>query len=265
VDQYFYYPDHTLYQTPKADGYAYEEISFRSQDGTKLSGWFIPASGKALGTVIHFHGNAQNMSYHYPLVSFLPSMGFNLFVFDYRGYGISEGRPDRKGLYEDSVAAIEYVLSRKDIDQNKLFIFGQSLGGTNALAALGNNHFPGIRGVIIEATFYSYHAIVKDKFSALPSPASESISSTLTTDEYSACLAIDKISPVPLLLIHGTNDSVIPYAQSKALYEKAKEPKTLWTIEGGGHIEAFSKYKAEHAPKLEKFLLGCLDKEKQLR
>ncbi len=75
----FYYPDHRIYSTPADDGYAFEEIAFQSLDGTRLSGWFIPAQGKAIGTVIHFHGNARNMGSHYPYVSWLPAKGFNLF------------------------------------------------------------------------------------------------------------------------------------------------------------------------------------------
>ena len=85
LDSHFYHPDSRVYTTPSEDRYSYENIQFQSADGTLLSGWFIPAQGKALGTVIHFHGNARNMSSHYPQVSWLPAKGFNLFVFDYRG------------------------------------------------------------------------------------------------------------------------------------------------------------------------------------
>lgn len=87
VNKYFYYPTAQVYQTPNQIGLPHEVVTFQSADGTKLSGWFIPAVGKPLGTVIHFHGNAQNMTAHFSFVDWLPGSGFNLFVFDYRGHG----------------------------------------------------------------------------------------------------------------------------------------------------------------------------------
>jgi len=94
----FYQPDRKIYDTPDRHGLKYEEVSFQSKDGTGLSGWFVPAVGKPKGTVIHFHGNAQNMTAHFGFVSWLPEQGFNLFVFDYRGYGKSAGKPDRRAF-----------------------------------------------------------------------------------------------------------------------------------------------------------------------
>jgi fermentation-respiration switch protein FrsA (DUF1100 family) len=86
----FYYPDSRVYSTPAGAGQPFQDVWFTSRDGTKLHGWFIPATsqGPALGTVVHFHGNAQNMTAHYAFVSWLPAEGFNVFVFDYRGYAV---------------------------------------------------------------------------------------------------------------------------------------------------------------------------------
>ena len=123
VGQMFYYPDNKVYGTPAEHGLKFEEVTFHSKDGTKLSGWFVPAKGDPKGTVIHFHGNAQNMTAHFDFVSWLPSEGFNLFVFDYRGYGKSAGKPNRKGVYEDSLAAVDYVRSRQGVDKNRILIF----------------------------------------------------------------------------------------------------------------------------------------------
>ena len=101
----------------KAMAHPVRVITSYSIHYTKL---YDPAQGKAMGTVVHFHGNAQNMSAHYTFVSWLPAHGFNLFVFDYRGYGQSEGTLSREGVYEDSVAAVEYVRKRTDIDPRKI-------------------------------------------------------------------------------------------------------------------------------------------------
>lgn len=245
LDNVFYYPDHREYATPTADGYKYEEIQFRSKDGTKLSGWFIPAKGKSFGTVVHFHGNAQNMSAHYSFVSWLPANGFNLFVFDYRSYGKSEGKLSRQGVYEDSVAAVEYIKSRTDIGQNKIILFGQSIGGANALAVAGNNRFDGIVGIASDSAFSSYKGVAMDHTFIL-----KPLAALLIGNKFSPKNSVQNIAPVPLLLIHGTADQVVPYKHAQILFAKAGEPKNLWTVQGGQHTEALGPYRAEFAPKL---------------
>lgn len=236
VQDAFYYPDRVLYGTPADAGLAYEDLTFNSSDGTLLSGWFIPAVGiadskQAKGTVIHFHGNAQNMSAHWEFVSWLPRRGFNVFVFDYRGYGKSAGRPEPQGLFADSNSALNYLRNRKDIDPERLFVFGQSLGGTNAIAAVGSGNRNGIKAVAIEATFYSYTSIANDKVPG---------SGLLMDNRYSASNFVARIAPIPLLLIHGDSDPVIPHAHSLRLLADAQVPKTLVTVTDGGHIEALT-------------------------
>ncbi|VGO20292.1 alpha/beta hydrolase [Pontiella sulfatireligans] len=245
LDRFFYHPDSTVYTTPAQDGLAYEDIQFSSADGTKLSGWFIPAKGKARGTVVHFHGNAQNMSAHYSFVSWLPANGFNLFVFDYRGYGKSDGKPSRQGVYEDSVAALEYIKSRKDIDQSKIIVFGQSIGGANALAVLGSHPFDGIVGIATDSAFSSYKSVAAEHAGWL-----KPFAYCLIGNKHSPSKHIAGISPTPLLIIHGTQDRVASYKHAQKLFEKAQEPKELWTIKGGGHTAALGPFKNEYAPKL---------------
>lgn len=245
LDNVFYYPDHREYTTPAADGYDYEAVLFQSKDGTLLSGWFIPAKGPALGTVVHFHGNAQNMSAHYSFVSWLPANGFNLFAFDYRGYGKSEGKVSRQGVYEDSVAAVEYIKSRTDIDQNKIILFGQSIGGANALAVAGNNRFESVVGVAADSAFASYKGVAMDHTTLLKPFAALLIGNKLSPEN-----TVQNIAPVPLLLIHGTADRVVPYKHAQMLFEKAGNPKNLWTISNGRHTEALGTHRAEVVPKL---------------
>jgi uncharacterized protein len=235
VQDAFYHPDRVLYDTPRSAGFAFEPVSFASADGTRLTGWFIPAVGvasprDAKATVIHFHGNAQNMSAHWTFVRWLPPAGYNVFVFDYRGYGASEGRPDPRGLFDDSRAALDYVRSRADVDPARLVVFGQSLGGTNAIDAVASGDRRGVRAVVIEATFASYSAIANEKIASAGS---------LVSDDYSAERFVARIAPIPILFIHGTEDPVIPYSHSERLFALAGEPKALWTVPGGGHTEAF--------------------------
>lgn len=232
----FYYPDQVLYKTPASAGLRFEELEFKGFDGTRLTGWFIPASGyanpkEAKGTVIQFHGNAQNMSAHWQFLSWLPQRGYNVFVFDYRGYGLSDGDPEPKGVFEDSNSALNYIRTRQDVDPRRLIVLGQSLGGTNAIAAVGSGNRAGVRAVVIESTFYSYSSIANDK---LPGAG------FLMNDTYSAKNYVAQLAPIPLLFLHGTKDATIPYAHTRKLFDQAGQPKRLVTIEGGEHLDAFS-------------------------
>lgn len=242
VQSMFYYPDNVRYETPDVLGLRYEPVQFNSADGTRLSGWFLPAADRknpreAKGTVVHFHGNAQNMSTHWRFVAWLPKQDYNVFVFDYRGYGESAGKPEPKGVFEDSNAALNYVRSRSDVDPGRLFVFGQSLGGTNAIAVVGSGNRAGVKAVAIESTFYSYSAIANDKLSG---------AGLLVSDSYAASKFVAAISPIPLLLIHGTADKVIPPTHSQRLLADAREPKHLIEVPGAGHLEPMTALRFGH-------------------
>jgi len=250
----FYHPDKQVYTTPDKLGLNYESVKFKSRDGTKLSGWFVPATRPALGTVVHFHGNAQNMSAHFSFVAWLPPEGFNVFVFDYRGYGQSEGSAKRKGIHEDSVAALRYIKTRQDVQQDRVFVLGQSLGGANAVDAVTSAGIGVVQGVVIDSAFYSYTSVAKDK-------APGFLVDVFIRDDYSPGPLVSKISPIPLLIMHGTADPVVPYAHGQRLFAEAKEPKTLWTVEGAGHTEALSKFGTTYRPMLVAFFKSCLAEE----
>ena len=231
AQQAFYHPDRHDYTRPEHTTQTWQDVFFHSKDSTKLHGRFAPATGTAKGTVIHVHGNAQNLSAHWDFVSWLPAQGYNVFAFDYRGYGRSEGKPDVRGLFDDTNAALDYIRSRRDLDANKLLVFGQSLGGTNAIAAVGAGNKQGIRAVAIEATFANYAAIANDKITG---------AGLLMNNRYSADRHIASISPIPLLLIHGDADSVIHVKHAHALFAAARAPKKLIIVPNGEHIDALS-------------------------
>lgn len=261
VSSLFYQPDRKLYDTPDRHGLKYEEVFFRSKDGTPLGGWFLPAVGEPKGTVIHFHGNAQNMSAHFGFVSWLPAEGFNLLVFDYRGYGTSAGRADRNGVYEDSLAALDYIAARPGIDHSRLLVLGQSLGGANAIAAVGSRPHSGIRAVVIESVFASYRGIVRDKIADIPllSLLRAPLSHILIGNSLSPDAVIANIAPTPLLIIHGTGDRVVPFSHGTRLFELAREPKQFWSIDGGGHIEAFVDAGSPYRKRLVTFFNKVLE------
>jgi fermentation-respiration switch protein FrsA (DUF1100 family) len=211
--------------------------------------------------VIHFHGNAQNMSAHFGFVSWLPAEGFNLFVFDYRGYGTSAGRADRSGVYEDSLAALDYVAARPGIDHSRLLVLGQSLGGANAIAAVGSRHHSGIRAVVIESAFASYQGIVRDKIADIPilSLLRAPLSHILIGNSLNPDAVVANIAPTPLLIIHGTDDRVVPFSHGMRLFELAREPKQLWSVDGGGHIEAFVDAGSPYRKRLVTFFNKVLE------
>ncbi|MEW6670943.1 MAG: alpha/beta hydrolase [Thermodesulfobacteriota bacterium] len=263
----FYYPDQVQVETPANYHLPFEEVFFSSGDGTRLCGWFVPAIGPAEGTVIHFHGNHGNQSYSFKQVHWLPARSFNVFTFDYRGYGRSEGKPSKRGIYEDSVAALEYILTRPGIDHDNVFVFGQSLGGVNAIVAVGKSDLPQIRAVAVEGAFDSYRAEARDrmeestreKIGNVPCLSLQiwPVSFFTVTDSYSAKEYIHRVSPIPVLLIHCLQDSVVYYQHSERLYEAAKDPKELWLIDGCDHVKVFGEAQTDagYRQKLVQFFM----------
>ena len=234
----FYYPDAVDYgNAPTRYQQPFQDIYFQSSDGTRLHGWFVPsrlhANPKlAKGTVVHFHGNAQNVSSHYALVQWLPENGYNVFTFDYRGFGTSEGKVGFAGIVADADAALNHVRAMPEVDATRLFVLAQSIGGNKAIAAIGRGNRDGIRALVGDSTFYGYDAIANDKFKG---------ASVLVNDGLSAHRYIAAISPIPLLMLHGTADEVIPYAHGERLFEQAREPKQFIAVKNGQHIRALNE------------------------
>ncbi len=238
----FYYPNNEFYGP---EPHFAESITFTAKDGTRLHGWFIPSSAgpaeQAIATVVHVHGNAGNMSGHWSFVSWLPERNVNVFMFDYRGFGKSEGKPSPQGLLDDTQSAMNYVRHRPDVNPERLVLLGQSLGGNNVLAAVGScmscanqrhGDRAGVRAIILDSTFLSYSAIANHM---LPG------SGYLLDDSYSADRNIASVAPIPLLILHGTADGVIPWQQSETLFALAREPKQKIIIPDGEHIDAFTE------------------------
>jgi len=242
----FYYPDANVYSTPAGHSLKFEHVEFASKDGTRLTGWFIPALGKPKGTVVHCHGNAQNMTSHWLFAEFLPRRQFNLLVFDYRGYGKSEGSPTRSGTIEDAQAAVDYVLGRKDIDPERVAVFGQSLGGAIAVVvAAGDKR---VKGLVIESAFTSYQAEAAHALRSNPLTYifSWPLSRLLIRSGLDPIDHVASISPRPMLIIHGTADRVVPCQMSRELAQAARDPKELWIVDDARHTAAAYLHKDEY-------------------
>lgn len=230
-NQLFYFPTHDVPATPKSWGYKYEDVDFKSKDGTKLHAWFLPVQGtKAKATVVFSHGNTGSIGHHLGFVMWFVDAGYNVLTYDYRGFGQSGGKVDRRGMLDDVRAAFDYVRKRPDVNGERLISYGHSIGGAKSLAALGEEPVKGLRAVITDAAFASYLAMAQT--------LAGQVGANLVTDEWAPKDAIHKISPVPLLIIHGSKDDVVPVAQGRLLFKTAREPKTLFEVKDGHHGDA---------------------------
>ena len=250
-DRHFFYPDSKTYQTPTRHGLDFENLRIPSSDGTELSAWFLPAVGEAEATIVHLHGNAQNMSSHFSFTAWLPKAGFNLLVFDYRGYGKSAGTPSRDGLVADSIAAIRYVKTRPDVDPDRVILLGQSLGGAMAIAAAGSDRCGPLAGVVVDSAFASYPDVGAHVLSQSGSSSSlVGAGRILVSNRHGPEKRVGKISPTPLLIYHAKDDRIVPFSHGERLFAKAGEPKQFIPFESGSHTCALATHRERTIPQL---------------
>ena len=227
-------PDKDLYTTPGDWGLEYDDVTFHTEDGLKLNGWFIPGKTKSLTddnlfTLLWFHGNAGNISHRLENIKMLyDRVHINIFIFDYRQYGKSEGKVSEQGTYIDARAALVYLKSRKDINHERIIIFGRSIGSAVAvdLAVKGK-----CCALILETPFTSMKDLAKYLYPFLP------IGYILQT-KYDSISKIRDIK-VPTLIMHGDKDELVPIEQGRKLYETANEPKEFYTIPGATHNDTY--------------------------
>ena len=236
----FFMPQQELVRTPTEIGLEYEDVYFNSADGVRLHGWWLPAEGTAQGTVVFFHGNAENISTHIGSVYWLPAAGFNVFMMDYRGYGLSAGDLSLPGVHADGIAALHTVMQRTDLDTSQVVVLGQSLGAAVSVYAVANSPYRArFKALIVDSVFASHRQITQEKLGGfwLTWPLQWPLA-LLVSDAFSPMKSIASIAPVPLLVIHGTADQVIPIEHGRQVFAIANEPKTLWVIKNAQHIQA---------------------------
>jgi uncharacterized protein len=241
AESMFFHPDQRTYTTPRGQGVDAIDVEFDGPQGARLHGWWLPAQGRApLGTVLHLHGNAANISNHLPMVSWLPAAGFNVLTFDYRGYGRSAGRPSLDGVVADTRAALAYLRNRADVDAKRLAVIGQSLGGATALRAVVEDD-AGIRLVVVDSAFSSYRGIALEAANGGPPDWLAKLLIADLPDTQRDPLAAAARLKVAALVIHGDRDTIIGQHHGKALLDAAAGPKQWIGITGGGHIDAFTR------------------------
>jgi len=249
----FLQPDHVHRYLPTREEGNWQEVRFKSADGTNLLGiWFSARKTPSKGAIVHFHGNGENMTSHYLFVYWLAAKGYDVFTFDYRGYGGSEGKKSLSGSVEDGVAALRLARGRAGGASERLIVLGQSLGGALALAALDRDGGEGVRGVILDSTFASYRETARLKLGSvwLTWPFQYPLSALLISDRWAPKRLISRRKPVPLLALHAVGDPVVPYAQGRKLFDLAPEPKEFWKLDSQGHTEALYSRASQYRPPL---------------
>jgi len=203
-------------------GYQVESVFFEHPDKHNLHGWFMTPDSAWNGiTILFFHGNAGNIFTQFTNIVPLVTQGFKVFLFDYSGFGFSEGKATRENVLQDAFSAISYMQNRKDVNNGKLVIYGQSLGGHLALVAASRNQDK-IDGVVAEGAFSSHREIAAERkgFAA----------KLLVAEKYNGLKAVKEYDG-PVMIIHSTNDEVVPFSMGQKLYKNANEPKYFYPID----------------------------------
>ena len=224
--KFLYSPIREIACTPGDLGLDFEEVVFKSADGLQLSGWYIPAENSEF-TVLFCHGNGGNIFHRLDSINIFQNLGLNCLIFDYRGYGNSEGKPSEEGTYLDAEAACDWLIKKKKESADNIIIFGRSLGGSIATQLASKIK---ARALVVEGTFTSYVDIGKKFYPYMPVRCFARFSYR----------TIDYIKNVhcPVMFVYSRNDEVVPFEFGLELYEAANEPKEFVEI-FGSHNDGF--------------------------
>lgn len=228
IERHFiYFPEREMVASPSDFGLAFEDVAFSASDGVRLHGWFVPGEGDV--TWLWFHGNAGNISHRLDnLKRVQDRVGVNVFIFDYRGYGLSQGKPSEQGTYRDGEAAVAYLRSRHDIDPDKIIYFGRSLGASVAVE-MATRHRP--YALVLESSFTSVPEMARLTYPFLP------VWPFLRT-KYDSLAKMGKVE-APVLMLHGDRDDIVPLEIGRKLFLAAHEPREFFVIQGAGHNDTY--------------------------
>jgi uncharacterized protein len=237
----FFRPTNQFIDDPATRQHDPEAIYFKSHDGLTLNGWYFKAGGEERGTILVCHGNVENISTHIKLDLWLIDAGYNVFIFDYRGYGKSEGTPDVGGINEDAEAALDTLLTLPGV-RGRIIVYGKSLGGAVAIHLVAMTpHRDRIKGLIVESAFADYRMMARREIAKtiIGWPLQYPLS-LLVNNDYSPLKFIKRVSPIPLLIMHGTADTIVPVEHGRLLFHEALAPKEYWELPGLGHVKSWT-------------------------
>jgi len=252
----FYYPrvPKIQFYDPSQMGLDPKNIEVFWAPGKSLHAWYFQArKTPSKGTIVHFHGNAENVTTHFMNLIWVIDEGYDYVIFDYPGYGLSDGEPSPKDNYLSAKTFVTYV--HEKIDSRPLIFVGQSLGGNILLKTLeGLEGAVPIRSVIVDSTFPSYRSVARQK-------ASESwvlwllqpVAWLIMSDSYAPEIE-GKLPGIPKLVIHGDQDRVVPFKNGKKVFSVMTEPKEFLQISGGNHTDVFYREKGAYRAQILSWL-----------
>jgi len=215
-----FFPSRGLGLNPLVMGLAFEDVYFKTRDNVTLNGWFLKHP-QALSTIIFAHGNAGNMGDRLFKIKFFYDLGLNVFIFDYRGYGKSHGKPSEAGIYLDAQGAYDYLQSQGRVNMKNIILYGASIGGV-VVIDLATHRNAAL--LVVESSITNSRDMVKIFYPFVPS-----FFLSLKFDSINKVRALK----VPKLFIHSPDDEVVPYWVGQKLFEAAAEPKEFLEIHGG--------------------------------
>ena len=239
-------PGRTLEITPRHFGFKFDDVTLATSDGVSLHGWYVHAENRR-GTVLFMHGNAGNISHRLDSIAVFRELGLDTFIFDYRGYGQSEGGASEEGTYKDAAAAWDHLVTERGQDPAEIVIFGRSIGGAIA-AWLATRHKAA--ALIVESSFTSGVDMAARIYPFMPVRL-------ITRLKYPV---IDYVASAgsPVLVVHSRDDEIIPFAMGEALYDAAPTPKAFLELRGG-HNDGFFLSRDHYREGLEAFIEDYLD------
>lgn len=247
----FYYPEkkelvyrHKLPIQP-------EDIYFETADGVKLHGWYFKALElkEPKAVIVQFHGNGENLTTHFLSLYEAPARGIAYMIFDYRGYGESAGKTTPAGTVKDGVAAIRWMHAK--YPDKPLVIFAQSLGGAVAFRSVNiiKNEIP-ISLFLADSTFPDYRTAARTVFAhSVLTFLFQPLAWAVVDNSESPKEDIPELSPIPLIIVHGTKDRVLNQSLGKEVFALAKEPKEYWAIPDGQHADFMFRDEGKYAGK----------------
>ena len=242
LNSFLYFPERRILRWPAEVGLTAREVTIETDDGERLHGWFVASEARSRGHVLFLHGNGGNIADRLDHASSLSRAGFDVLLFDYRGYGHSSGRPSEEGTYRDARAAREALLRQDEVEPSRVVYVGESLGGAVALA-LALDAPP--LGVVLQSAFTSVREMAREHYPYLPA--------ALVPDAYPSLSRVEKLRS-PLLVLHGERDEVVPVSHGRALFEAAREPKSLRIFPGLGHNDLLERAADDYAEAIVSWL-----------
>jgi len=241
LDRLIFQPSPGVDLTPEALGIEAESVFLETEDGVRIHAFFLPSPG-ATRALLFLHGNAGNASHRLPNAAELAALGVDVLLLDYRGYGLSEGRPLERGVYADARAGLVHLHSVRSFPLQRIVVFGRSLGGVVAVDLAADRP---LAGLILESTFTSVADMARE---AIGIPLGRLIGRRFP--------AAEKIPRVrcPILFFHGDRDRIVPFELGRRLFAAAPEPKAFETIAGAGHNDTTLVGGAAYYQRIQRFL-----------